>query len=313
MRPDRPGGCVRVESPHLSLTPPVEVLVVGMEVIGADQVVEVESRRLQRWHPAGVGSGQRELQAAFVERLPHGGQPGFKREQSIGRLLPPRPVAGRLVIDAQPPNAGVALLFDQMLRQRGQSIRKILHRQRTAMHAADRILTPLEEGVPFHVAPHLLQEHVRMVALAPVEDAVEDPHFRIVPTELPTLWFVNPLLEFHAVPVQAQPARVVVDLGPRRVILSRRIPAPAAAAVALARKDRMRLLRHRDRFLDRVPRRADAAAHGVSHGRHIHADADLLGDRDGRCLCAGLTARDANGDGKNEQSPHGVPFLLACI
>ena len=55
--------------------------------------------------------------------------------------------------------------------------------------------------------------------LVPIEDAVEDPHLRAVERELAMLGFVDPLLNFDAVPVQPQPRGMAMDLLPSLLVL----------------------------------------------------------------------------------------------
>ncbi len=176
-----------------------------------------------------------------------------------------------LVVDAQPLDARVAALLDEVLHQGGQPVGKGIDVRRRAVDPAHRIVAELRVGQPGRVAPHLLEEHVGAVLLVPVEDAVQDPHLRAVEGELAALGLVDPLLDLDAVPVQPEPTGVPVDLLPCPLVLGRRIAAPAAAAVAVAVEDRV-LDAVGDRRLDGVPRCPQAAAHGVDRLAAIDVD-----------------------------------------
>ena len=108
----------------------------------------------------------------LVQRLAHGRQPRPDGERLVGRRLPPGEPRARLVIDAQPLDAGVAALLDEVLHQRRQSLREGLQIGRRAMDAAHRVVAELRVGQPRRVAPHLLEEDIRAVLLVPVEDPV---------------------------------------------------------------------------------------------------------------------------------------------
>ena len=124
------------------------------------------------------------------------------------------------------------------------------------MHAFDRVGPELGPGIPVDVAPHLLKEDVRVAALAPVQDAIQEAHLRGIPGEPAALRLVDALLEFDPAEVQPQPIGMTINLAPGACVLGGRIAAPAAAAVGAAIHDW-------DGRLDGVPRRSKAAAHHV--------------------------------------------------
>ncbi len=99
-----------------------------------------------------------------------------------------------------------------------------------AVDPAHRIVAELRVGQPRRVAPHLLKEDVGMLLLVPIEDAVQDPHLGAVEGEAVAIGFVDPLFDLDAVPVEAQPTGVPVDLLPGPLVLGRWIgaqPLPA--------------------------------------------------------------------------------------
>ena len=145
----------------------------------------------------------------------------------------------------------------QVLDQSRQAAGEILHRLRPAVQSLDRIAAELREGVPVHVAPHLLKEHIRDALLAPIKNAIQDPHLRRVPGKPVSFRLVHPLLHLDADEVESQPIRVTIDLLPRLFIFGGRMPAPRTASVRAAAHDG-------DRFLDRMPGRAKTTPHGLN-------------------------------------------------
>ena len=143
------------------------------------------------------------------------------------------------------------------------------------MHDAGRGIAKLGKGVPFHIRPHLGQKHIDIVFLAPVENAIEDPHLGVVPIEGLSLGLVHSLFEFHADKIHAQPRCMPIELIPGRFIFGRWIASPSAAAVVAGWKNRV--VSGRYRFFDGVPRSPDAAAHGVYRRRRVDRNADLGG------------------------------------
>ncbi len=243
--------------------------------------MKVHGRRIESRHADRVGSQQGYGNLLRVQGLADGLQPGLQRHRHVRRLVPPRPLVGWLVGDAQKLDASVALLLDEVLNTGGQTLGEIVHRQRAAMHYAGGRALKLRKRVPLHVGPHLGQEYVDIVFLPPVEDPVKYPHFGIVPVEPTPLGLVHPLLQLDADPIHSEPLGMTIEHPPGVIVLGRRIGAPAAAAVVVQPEDRIEL--GGDRLLDRVPRRPDPAPHRVDHRCRVHGNADLVGGRGMAC------------------------------
>ncbi len=83
-------------------------------------------------------------------------------------------------------------------------------------------------GVPPYIAPHLLQEDVRVICLSPVQYIIERGHLLVVPVEDIPLGFVHAGAQFDPEKREAQPGGMAIDLTPGRSICDGRIPTPGA-------------------------------------------------------------------------------------
>ena len=148
-----------------------------------------------------------------------------------------------------------------MVHQGGHAVGECIQIARRTMDAGDRIVAGYGVGQPCGVDPHLLEENFCAVLLVPIQDAIENAHLGTVECKSTAFGLIDALFDFDPVPIEAQPAGVLVNLLPGALIFSGGIRTPAAPAVTDG-----------DGFFDRVPRSPDASAHGVDDIAGVDTD-----------------------------------------